>query len=141
MQGDFKCTSRNALLLVLLGVLGGFGLGAFGIGIGVFFLPALIQIDVHPIVAQQTAHFIATVAGFSASIVVVILKRINLEYAGLSVLFTVVGSLLGIYYQQRISTLSRGRTHYGILVLFIVLVLLLLAIPPISIMLLSYRHK
>ena len=51
VQGDFQCTNKNAIMLALLGIGGGFAMGGLGVGIGVFFLPALIQLDVHPTVA------------------------------------------------------------------------------------------
>ena len=38
-------------MLASLGIGGGFAMGGLGVGIHVFFLPALIQLDVHPTVA------------------------------------------------------------------------------------------
>ena len=51
VQGDFKATNGNIIKLTLIGLIGGFIVGSVGIGIGTLFIPVLIQLDVHPIVA------------------------------------------------------------------------------------------
>ena len=127
-------------MLAILGIGGGFAMGGLSVGIGVFFLPALIQLDVHPTVATQTAHFISAIAGIAASIIVVIMERLNYEFAVLAIVFSIIGSLPGIHYQQWILELSKGRTQYGILILFIVLIILVFAIPPIALMIISHKH-
>ena len=120
VKGDFECTNRNAIILTSIGICGGLAMGGLGCGIGIFFIPALIRLDIHPIVATQTAHFFSGSSGIAYALVVIILKRLNVPYTLLVTFFTILGSLPGIHCQQLIVKKSNGRTQYSILVLFIV---------------------
>ena len=110
VQGDFKCTNINALRLTLVGLGGGFTVGSVGIGIGTLFIPTLIQLDLHPIVATQTAHYVSMMTNISAAIIVIIMKRLYIKYSIIVNFFVVVASFPGIYYQQLIVQKSGGRT-------------------------------
>ena len=99
VQGDFKCTNRNTIKLTLVGLGGGFAVGSLGIGVGTLFIPVLIQLDVHPIVSTQTAHYVSMMTNISAAIIVIIMKRLYVKYSIIVNFFVVVGSLPGIYYQ------------------------------------------
>lgn len=141
MLGDFKCTNRNTLKLTLVGLGGGFVVGSFGIGIGTLFIPVLIQLDVHPIVATQTAQYVSMMTNISAGIIVIIMKRLYIKYSIIVNFFVVVGSLPGIHFQQLLVQKSGGRQQYGILVLFLVMALILVAIPPLAVIIMAHRHE
>ena len=51
VKGDFECTNRNAITLTSIGICGGLAMGGLGCGIGIFFIPALIRLDIHPVVS------------------------------------------------------------------------------------------
>ena len=95
--GDIKATVPNVTKLTIVGLVGGFIVGSVGIGIGTLFIPVLIQLDVHPIVATQTAHYVSTMTNIAAAIIVILMKRLFIEYSILINIYVIVGSLPGIY--------------------------------------------
>lgn len=141
VQGDFKCTNRSALKLTLVGLGGGFVVGSVGIGIGTLFIPVLIQLDLHAVVATQTAHYVSMMTNIAAAIIVILMKRLFIEYSIIINILVVCGSFPGIFYQQMILAKSDGKQQYGIFVLFIVMILILVAVPPLAAVIMKHRHE
>ena len=72
VQGDFKCTGRNAFALTIAGWCIGFITALTGIGSGVMCNSVMLRLDLHPRVAVQTGQFIGTPIAYTASICMLI---------------------------------------------------------------------
>jgi uncharacterized membrane protein YfcA len=89
-------TVKNMALLSLFGLLGGFISAGFGVGGGLIFNPVLVLLDVYAPVASSTGVFAAMMGAISSTIVVILIHRLNLVYAGIIVLMTIPGTLVGL---------------------------------------------
>ena len=95
-------TKLSILKLAFLGFMGGFLNSGFGVGSGLVFNPILVQFDLHPAVASGSGMFITMVSTFSSSIVVLVAGKMNLIYALILCIMTIVGTIPGIILQPKL---------------------------------------
>ena len=98
VQGDLEATPKNLATLVLISFFGAMASAFCGIGPGNIFCPILIMIGINPVVATATGMYVTMFTTLSASIMLLIFKKINLEYSLYIQIMTIAGSLPGIFF-------------------------------------------
>lgn len=101
-QGDFKCTTSNAIRLPLCAVVVGFINAVTGIGPGTMIHAILLQLDLHPKVAGNTAHWLGVYIAMASTICQLIYGQIPVDYAAVINVFTVIGTLFGMWLQEEL---------------------------------------
>lgn len=71
-----------------------------GVGPGLIFIPGLVMIGIDVHVSTGTGMYIALLSCLSATIQVIFLKKINLQYAFYILCMTVVGTFPGLHFQK-----------------------------------------
>jgi hypothetical protein len=101
VEGDFECTFSNSLKLSLTAFFGSILGSMCGTGTGYIFSPVLISMNIHPMVATSTSMYNTLYVTLSATIVFAIFGMVNLPYLILFNLFTIIGTIPGIYLQKK----------------------------------------
>jgi uncharacterized membrane protein YfcA len=96
VNGDVEMNVKNITLLSIFGLMGGFISAGFGIGGALIFNPALVLLNVHSPVASSTGVYVSMMGNVSSTIVLIFLGKLNLVYAGIVVLMSIPGSLIGL---------------------------------------------
>ena len=86
--------------MFLIGFVGSLFAGFAGIGPAMIYCPALIMLGLEARVATATASYMAFLTTLSSSIQVLILKRIQMDYAFHVILMTILGSFPGLFFQH-----------------------------------------
>lgn len=98
--GDLEATPDNVRKMLVISFIGALGAAAIGVGPGMIFCPVLVQIGIEAQVATATGMYLTTFTALSATLSVIVFKKINLPYAIWVLLMTVFGTLPGIFSQQ-----------------------------------------
>lgn len=96
--GDLEVTPKGLIQMVSLSFFGAFMAAFTGCGPGGFFVSALIMIDIEQQVASATGMYLSMFTTLSASIQMIILNKLHLEYGFWIQIMTAVGTLLGIFF-------------------------------------------
>ena len=123
----------NILLLTLLGLLGGFISGGFGVGPAFVFNPILFALGIMPAVASDTGMYVSTIGTLSSTIVVLCFKKLNLAYCGVIVLMVIPGTLIGLHWQYKLVAMFKGRTSITVFFLIFQILFMFFANAEISI--------
>lgn len=73
-----------------------------GLGPGMLFCPTLIMIGIESRVATATGMYVTMFLTLSATIQMIIFKKINMSYAVYVLIMTAIGSVLGLFFQRYI---------------------------------------
>lgn len=87
---------RNLTLLLIIGFVGGFAAGAFGLGGGSIYNPALLALGVQPRVAASTGMYLVMFSCINACVVNGIQGILSFRYGLFVGMWCVCGSLLGL---------------------------------------------
>ena len=139
-EGDIQINNRNLLIMFLIGFVGSLFAGFAGIGPAMIYCPALIMLGLEARVATATASYMAFLTTLSSSIQVLILKRIQMDYAFHVILMTVLGSFPGLFFQHyMVNTFKRVSLQVFIFTasIFIAAIITLIINVPI----LFSKHK
>ncbi len=83
--------------IAIVALFAGFFNAGFGISSTFILNPYLLQIGVPPLITSVTGIFAALVNNISSSVSQILYKKINLVYALMICVPTVVGAVFGIY--------------------------------------------
>ena len=103
-----------------------------GIGPGLLFNAVMIQLDMHPDVASATGMYLTMYTTIAATINVLINQKLNIPYAAMITIFTIIGTMPGLYTQIWIVK-KTGRIQFTVLILLCFLVFCMVTILPLSI--------
>lgn len=87
---------RNLSILLLIGFVGGFAAGAFGLGGGSIYNPALLSLGVQPRVAASTGMYLVMFSCINACVVNGIQGILSFRYGFFVGMWCVCGSILGL---------------------------------------------
>lgn len=94
-EKDIIWNFNKCLKLGLIGLLSGFIAGTIGIGGGVVLGPILLSTGIYPVVSTVTTNFLVLLTSSSTSIQFICSKMMNIQYAIISVVFSMLGSFVG----------------------------------------------
>merc|ERR1712087_940154 len=97
---------------------------AVGLGPGSIFTPVMVLLDMHPAVASATGMYLTMFTTGAATINLFIFQALNVKYTLLLCLFTLLGSVPGIYLQQKIVEVAGGRTQFTVILLIALMILI-----------------
>ena len=89
--------AKTCIKIAIVSLFGGFFNAGFGIGSTFILNPYLLQIGVPPLIASSTGIFAALVNNISSTISQILYKKLNLVYALIICLPTIVGAVFGIF--------------------------------------------
>ena len=133
-RGDQELTTKNVFKLSGIAFLGAFLAALSGIGPGVVFNSVMIQLDLHPAVASATGMYLVLFTTLSASINLLINEQLNIPYSLWLSLFTIIGTIPGLFAQGWIVRKAGGRNQFTVMILIFILVFCLLTILPLSLL-------
>lgn len=99
-EGDLRLSPSKLAIIVAISWFGSLMAAFAGIGAGSIFVPALTIIEMEPRVAAATGMYVTIYLTLASSISVIILGRLSLDYAPYVVIFTMLGSLPGLFFQN-----------------------------------------
>mmetsp|Transcript_5667 Transcript_5667/g.8973 ORF Transcript_5667/g.8973 Transcript_5667/m.8973 type:complete len:175 (-) Transcript_5667:7-531(-) len=114
--GDLEATPRKLVIMLLVSFFGAFCSAFCGIGPGNIFCPVLVMIGIQAQVATATGMYITMFTTLSATIQVIIFKKIYLVYAAYILLMTALSTVPGIFFQGYLVR-TTGHVSYQVLVL------------------------
>lgn len=79
-NGDIVCTKGNLTKLIIVGFFVGFFAGALGLGTGTIIQPVFFELGMHPVLAASTGMYIVMYSTLSATIVTILLGKMNIGY-------------------------------------------------------------
>lgn len=98
--GDLEATPRNISILLGISWFGAAAAAFCGVGPGFIFGPILVLIGIEAQVATATGMYVTMFTCLSATISVIIFKKIYLEYAIYVQLMTFTATFPGIFFQR-----------------------------------------
>lgn len=138
VEGELELTPINVIVISVVSFFGSFAAAFAGIGPGSIFVPALQAIGVHPIVSGATGMYVTIFLTASSVIQVTILGNLEIEYAIYVVIFSLLGSFPGLFFQNYMRE-KTGRISPQVIVLNSVLVIIL--VSTLSIQIPQMLHK
>lgn len=139
-QGDFKCTTKNAIRLPLCAVIVGFVNAVTGIGPGTMIHTILLQLDLHPKVAGNTAHWLGVYIAMASTICQLIYGQIPVDYATVINIFTVIGTLFGMWLQEELYQRTK-KNQYSVLAMCVGVILILVSTCSLTITSTLAKHE
>jgi len=122
VPSDLMFTKKIVVLLLFVGLLGGFLAGALGLGGGVLFNPILLSLGVPPQVSSSTGMYMIMFSTLSSSVVYIIGDTLNVQFGLWIGLFTALGSIAGL---SGIDSLVKKYERQSIIVFALVFILFL----------------
>lgn len=126
VEGELELNSVNVLVISGISFIGSLLAAFAGIGPGSIFVPALQLIGVHPIVAGATGMYVTIFLTASSVIQVIILGNLPVAYTIYVVIFSLMGSFPGLFFQNYIRE-KTGRISPQVIVMNSVLVLIVVS--------------
>jgi len=99
VDGDLQATPKNILKMSCAAFFGSMATAFCGIGPGAAFVPLLIALGFHPIIASSTGMYLTTFTTLSASIEYIIQGKMLYDYALYAQIMTFVATFIGIFFQ------------------------------------------
>jgi hypothetical protein len=97
VNSDLILTNKAIFTLVMLGFVGGLICGAFGLGGGVIYNPALLALGLPPLVSSASGLYLVTFSKIASSVVYFIYGQLDLTYGFWLSFCASVGSVIAIY--------------------------------------------
>jgi uncharacterized membrane protein YfcA len=119
---------KNLVLLVAIGFGGGFAAGAFGLGGGSIYNPALLALGVQPRVASATGMYLVLFSCINACVVNGLQGILNFRYGMFIGMFCSIGSLLGLILTDNYVKKS-GKQSVFVWLLVLVFIIAAVATP------------
>lgn len=139
-EGDLDMNAKTCIKIATVALLGGFFNAGFGISSTFILNPYLIQIGVPPLIVGSTGIFAALINNISSTVSQILYKKLNLVYALIICVPTILGAVLGIYCQRwLIAKTGRGSSSVAFLMFFLVFSVILN--PAVTIYVLVEKSK
>jgi uncharacterized membrane protein YfcA len=130
-RGDVTLTAAGMTRLVATSFVGAFVAGLAGVGPGIVFQTYFVVVDMHPSVASGSANILTTFVTLSATINLIIDKRLNIPYTLAINFVTLLASIPGLRLQDW-QIRASGRNQFTILIMLFFAVLTLVTFLPLS---------
>ena len=114
--------------LILIGFVGGFVAGAFGLGGGSIYNPAFLTLGVHPKVSGATGMYLVMLSTINTCCVNFLNGYLNLYYALWISLWSLAGSILGMAMTDKVVK-ATGKASIIVWVLVLVFVISTISTP------------
>ena len=138
--GDIEATPKNLVILVTISFFGAMAAAFSGVGPGFIFCPILVLIGIEAQVATATGMYVTLFTTLSATISVIIFKKIKLDYSLYIQILTGLATLPGIFFQRYIVEVT-GRVSNSVFLLVSCLFLAMFSILIINIPLIIHRNQ
>ena len=132
-KGDQEFSTRVIVKLVSVAFLVAIFASLAGLGPGIVFNSMLVQLDMHPAVASATGMYCTMFTTLACTLIVILNAELNIPYAGLLIVITLLGTLPGLKGQNWIVQKAKGRTQFTVAILFSFILLQLVTILPLSV--------
>lgn len=119
---------KNLVILVAIGFGGGFAAGAFGLGGGSIYNPALLALGVQPRVASATGMYLVLFSCINACVVNGLQGILNFRYGMFIGMFCSIGSLIGLILTD-IYVKKSGKQSVFVWLLVLVFIIAAVATP------------
>lgn len=106
--------------------------GFAGISPGTIFNSIMVQLDMHPSVASATGMYCTLFTTLAASTILLFNSALNMPYAALICIVTLIGTFPGLYGQTWLVKKAGGRIQFTVLILFCFLILPIVSVLPLS---------
>jgi len=126
--GEVEFEGRPLRLLLFYGFAGGWVAGAFGLGGGSIYSPALLSLGVNPRVANSTSLYLVLFTAVNSTIVNWVDGILNFYYSGWLGAWSVVGTVIGFIFAEMYVKKS-GRQSFFVWMLVAVFVLSVIITP------------
>ena len=97
VRGDQNFTYMAITKLALISMLSAFLVATVGVTPGAFFLIIMVSLEMNTAVAVATGIFLVMITAGSATINLLVFQLLNTHYSLLVNIFTVVGTIPGVY--------------------------------------------
>ena len=114
-KGDLDFTMPQIMNLVGVSVVCAFLVAVVGVTPGSVFVPLLITLGYNVAVASSTGIFLVMITAGSATINAIVFHLLDLRYSLLINILTIIGTIQGVYGQEKIVKLTGGRYQFTIL--------------------------
>ena len=114
--------------LILIGFVGGFVAGAFGLGGGSIYNPAFLTLGVHPKVSGATGMYLVMLSTINTCCVNFLNGYLNLYYALWISLWSLAGSIFGMAMTDKVVK-ATGKASIIVWVLVLVFVISTISTP------------
>ena len=122
---------KNLTILLIIGFVGGFAAGAFGLGGGSIYNPALLALGVQPRVAAATGMYLVMFSCVNACVVNGIQGILSFRYGFFVGMWCVGGSLLGLVLADSYVKKS-GKQSIFVWLLCLVFIICAVATPVVA---------
>lgn len=102
-DSDIRFQDKTVMKLTIFAFLGGWVSGALGLGGGAIFNPLLLSMGVPPKVSSATGMFMIMFSTTGSSLVYILYRMLNVQYAIWIGAWCTVGSYLGITVLDKIN--------------------------------------
>lgn len=140
VDSDIRFEGKPLIWVLILGFVGGWVAGALGLGGGAIFNPALLALGVPPKVSSATGLYLVCFSKIASCFIYYLAGELNMPYSLWIALWSVVGSLLGIWLSQLYMKAS-GRQSVIVWTLSFIFVLSVVAIPIFGSQSLRQQHE
>ena len=93
---DLKWTKRNMSIVTFTGFLAGIASGIIGVGGGLILNPVMLRLEIRPEVSTATSSFMVLFTSTISMLQYAIAGKLNFFYGLWTVVFSLIGSCLGI---------------------------------------------
>ena len=95
-KGDQEFSTRVIVKLFSVAFLVAIFSSLAGLGPGLIFNSMLVQLDMHPAVASATGMYCTMFTTLASTLIVLLNNGLNIPFAGLLIVMTIVGTLPGL---------------------------------------------
>jgi uncharacterized membrane protein YfcA len=130
--GDLKATPKNLIYLVSISFVGAIAASFCGVGPCFIFGPILFIIGIEAQVGTATGMYVTMYTTLAATIQVLFFELINLKYSYLVNIMTLIGTFLGIFFQNYILKTTK-KVSYIVIILTSCIIFALMATTSMSV--------
>jgi len=122
VKGDLKFTPKTLLTQSAINFAVGLVNSLAGVGPGVVLMVLMMKLNMHPVVAERTANFVATSITLSSAICAVYYEELPVDYAAVFGFISMIATTQGMKMREWMINKSGGR--YSNLVLMLLVMIL-----------------
>ena len=127
-RSDIRFQGKQLTFLILLGLFGGLGAGALGIGGGAIFTPALISLGIPPLVTTATGLYLVLFSKVASCVIYFLNNELNLSFGLWIAVWATVGVVIGLVIVDKYIQ-KTGRQSIVVWLLFFMFVISVVAVP------------
>jgi uncharacterized membrane protein YfcA len=137
---DLKWTAKKTALVCVTGLVSGIAAGVIGIGGGIIMNPVMLRLGIRPEVSTATSSFMVLFSSTISMLQYAIARKLNYVYGLWLLLFSCVGSFLGVFVVKRIVDKYR-RSSVIVMVLALIMITCGIVVPTYGILLYLNENK